>query len=70
MKDLFRIPSVSTLPQHKKDILQAAQFLADELTERLKAGPVGFRVVVQLAGDGDTVTDSTAIWPSTGTARR
>src|SRR5437588_2967615 len=31
LKDLLRIPSVSTLPQHKKDILQAAQFLADEL---------------------------------------
>src|ERR1041384_59761 len=31
LKDLLRIPSVSTLPQHKKDVLQAAQFLADEL---------------------------------------
>src|SRR5438105_4189358 len=31
LKELLRIPSVSTLPQHKKDILQAAQFLADEL---------------------------------------
>src|SRR3954471_9723322 len=31
LKDLLRIPSVSTLPQHKNDVLQAAQFLADEL---------------------------------------
>ncbi len=31
LKDLLRIPSVSTLPQHKKDVIQAAQFLADEL---------------------------------------
>jgi hypothetical protein len=31
LKELLRIPSVSTLPQHKKDVLQAAQFLADEL---------------------------------------
>src|SRR5437588_3545020 len=31
LKDLLRIPSVSTLPQHKNDVLRAAQFLADEL---------------------------------------
>jgi len=31
LKDLLRIPSVSTLPQHKEDLLRAAQFLADEL---------------------------------------
>jgi acetylornithine deacetylase/succinyl-diaminopimelate desuccinylase-like protein len=31
LKDLLRIPSVSTLPQHKNDLLRAAQFLADEL---------------------------------------
>jgi acetylornithine deacetylase/succinyl-diaminopimelate desuccinylase-like protein len=31
LKDLLRIPSVSTLPQHKNDVLKAAQFLADEL---------------------------------------
>src|SRR5258705_13518965 len=31
LKDLLRIPSVSTLPQHKDDLLRAAQFLADEL---------------------------------------
>jgi acetylornithine deacetylase/succinyl-diaminopimelate desuccinylase-like protein len=31
LKELLRIPSVSTLPQHKDDLLRAAQFLADEL---------------------------------------
>jgi acetylornithine deacetylase/succinyl-diaminopimelate desuccinylase-like protein len=31
LKDLLRIPSVSTLPQHKGDIQRAARFLADEL---------------------------------------
>src|SRR5258707_3797105 len=31
LKDLLRIPSVSTLPQHKEDLLRAAQFLAAEL---------------------------------------
>jgi len=31
LKDLLRIPSVSTLPEHKKDIERAAKFIADEL---------------------------------------
>lgn len=48
---------------------QAAQkttdFLAAELSERLAAGPIGFRVLVQLAEAGDNVADSTALWPET-----
>jgi acetylornithine deacetylase/succinyl-diaminopimelate desuccinylase-like protein len=31
LKDLLRIPSVSTLPDHKPDVLRAAQFIADDL---------------------------------------
>ena len=31
LKDLLRIPSVSTLPEHKDDVRRAAQFVADEL---------------------------------------
>ncbi len=31
LKDLLRIPSVSTLPEHKPDILRAAQWVADDL---------------------------------------
>jgi acetylornithine deacetylase/succinyl-diaminopimelate desuccinylase-like protein len=31
LKDLLRIPSVSTLPEHKEDIRRAAQFIADEM---------------------------------------
>ncbi len=31
LKDLLRIPSVSTLPQHKDDVQRAAQFVADEM---------------------------------------
>lgn len=31
LKDLIRIPSVSTLPEHKPDMRKAAQFLMDEL---------------------------------------
>src|SRR5262245_38635355 len=32
LKDLLRIPSISTLAKHKKDIRRAARFVADELT--------------------------------------
>src|SRR5882724_3003447 len=31
LKDLLRIPSVSTLPEHKDDVRRAAQFVADEM---------------------------------------
>ena len=31
LKDFIRIPSVSTLPEHKNDVLRAAQFVADKL---------------------------------------
>jgi acetylornithine deacetylase/succinyl-diaminopimelate desuccinylase-like protein len=31
LKDLLRIPSVSTLPQHKSDIERAAEFLAEQM---------------------------------------
>ncbi|HKI31645.1 MAG TPA: catalase family peroxidase [Gemmataceae bacterium] len=44
---------------------KTADFLAAELSERLAKGPVGFRLLVQLAEAGDDVTDSTAIWPET-----
>jgi catalase len=44
---------------------QKPDFLAAELSERLAKGPVGFRVLVQLAEAGDKVTDATAPWPET-----
>ena len=31
LKDLLRIPSISTLPEHKDDCRRAAEFLASEL---------------------------------------
>ena len=34
--DFLRIPSISTLPEHKKDVARAAQFVADSLK---RAGP-------------------------------
>jgi catalase len=40
-----------------------ANFLIDELTDRLTKGPVKFRLVVQVAAEGDPVNDATAVWP-------
>ena len=40
-----------------------SDFLAAELSERLTKGPVGFRVLVQLAEEGDNVADVTSAWP-------
>jgi catalase len=44
---------------------QTANFLFDEIKERVAKEPVKFRVIVQLAEDGDTVDDATVRWPET-----
>ena len=44
---------------------KTADFLAAEMSERLSKGPVEFRVLVQMAEDGDDVTNATVIWPET-----
>ena len=38
-------------------------YLMEELPARLAAGPVKFRLVVQLAKKGDSITDPTSVWP-------
>ena len=38
-------------------------FLFEELSQRVAAGPIGFQILVQLAGDGDVVDDATIHWP-------
>jgi catalase len=43
---------------------RSANFLRDELEGRLKKGPVAFRLVLQLAGEGDPTDDATALWPA------
>jgi catalase len=35
------------------------------MSSRLAAGPVYFRVALQLAALGDNATDSTSVWPDT-----
>jgi catalase len=42
---------------------KSADFLFDEIGPRLARGPVRLSVFVQLAGDGDDVTDSSVPWP-------
>ncbi|MGH7248595.1 MAG: catalase, partial [Pseudomonadota bacterium] len=42
-----------------------ADYLSDELAERFKSGPVRFRLMAQLAEDGDPVTDASRTWPET-----
>jgi len=59
------------VPEAGNDHLDAAaaaakgpNYLFDELAQRITKEPVKFRVVVQLAEDGDTVDDVTVHWPA------
>ena len=40
-----------------------ANYLFDELTERIKRGPISFQILVQVANDDDIVNDATVHWP-------
>ena len=40
-----------------------ANYLFDELKQRIARGPIEFRVMVQLANDGDITNDATVHWP-------
>ena len=44
---------------------KTTDFLTAELSERLAAGPVTFRILVQLAEADDPVADATSVWPET-----
>lgn len=41
-----------------------ANYLFDEITHRIAAGPIGFNIQVQVANDGDVVDDATNHWPA------
>ena len=43
---------------------RSANFLHDELESRLRNSPVVFRLLLQLAGQGDPTDDVTALWPA------
>jgi catalase len=38
-------------------------FLFDELTARVKSGPIRMKILIQLAVDGDQTDDATVHWP-------
>jgi catalase len=40
-----------------------ANYLFDELTQRIATGPIGFQILAQLANDDDVVDDVTVHWP-------
>jgi catalase len=42
---------------------KGADFLFEEIKQRVASGPVKFNIVIQLAEDGDTVDDATVRWP-------
>jgi catalase len=42
---------------------RGADYLQEEIAERVDAGPVALRLVVQIAEEGDTIDDPTAAWP-------
>src|SRR5258707_119791 len=42
---------------------KSANFLFDELAERIASGPIKFRILAQLANDEDIVDDATIHWP-------
>ncbi|MCU1323767.1 MAG: Catalase related subgroup protein [Acidobacteriaceae bacterium] len=51
---------------HLDDAATAAkgvEYLFEEIVERVKTGPVAFKLMVQLAGEGDVVDDATIHWP-------
>ena len=51
-----------TIPDEEARAL-GRNYLREELAERLRSGPVGFELVLQLAAPDDPLTDPTAIWP-------
>jgi catalase len=42
---------------------KSANYLFDEIAERIGKGPVKFKIVVQVANDGDVTDDATVLWP-------
>lgn len=42
---------------------KGANYLFDELAERIAKGPIGFQISAQIAGKSDVVNDATVHWP-------
>jgi catalase len=54
--------------EHALSAAEAAKadpnYLMDELPKRIAAGPVKFKLLAQVAQDGDLTNDGTAVWPA------
>ena len=68
---LSRYGRYQIIPEAGNDYLEAdslaskgADYLFDELTERITREPIKFRILVQLADDSDVVDDATVHWPA------
>ena len=48
----------------QQEAAKGPNFLFEEILDRVKAGPVYYRVAVQLADPGDVVDDATVHWPN------
>jgi catalase len=42
---------------------KSADYLMDEIVERISKGPIKFKILVQIANDGDVTDDATIHWP-------
>jgi catalase len=67
---LSRFGRIRIVPVAGTEYLDAAQaapmspnFLFDELAARLAREPIQYRIVIQLAAEGDVVNDATLNWP-------
>lgn len=58
------VPAAGEHALSDADAAEAApDYLGTELASRLRAGPVAFALVVELAGSDDPTDDPTAVWP-------
>lgn len=61
----YRIVPVAGEEHLDADALKSKSptYLFDELPERLKSGPIEFKLLVQVAEEGDATDNATVIWP-------
>jgi catalase len=69
-KGVTRFARYQILPLAGEHALSAAEvakadpnYLIDELPKRIAAGPVKFRLLAQVAKEGDSTNDATSVWP-------
>jgi len=53
---------VQTLEQSEAEA-KGANYLTEEIVDRVKSGPIGFKLFVQIAEEGDQTNDITVEWP-------